>query len=140
MEMKLHGQFERETKELKTEESWNWIKNGDLKRETESLIMAAQEQALNTNAVKKNIYGIGDSDRCRRCGKEQETVTHIISACSMLAQKEYKRRHDKVCLNLHWNLCKKYEIAVNDKWYQHQVESVIENDKVKILVGLHDTM
>ena len=133
MKMKLHGQFERDTKELKTEESWNWIRKGDLKRETESLIMAAQEQALNTNAVKKNIYGLGESDKCRRCGKEIETVTHIISACSMLAQKEYKRRHDKVCLNLHWNLCKKYGIVVNDKWYQHQVEGVMENDKAKIL-------
>ena len=42
--MPLHGQFERETRDLKTEDSWAWLKNGDLKRETESLLMAAQEQ------------------------------------------------------------------------------------------------
>ena len=52
IEMPLHGQFERATRDLKTEESWAWLKNGDLKRETESLLMAAQEQALNTNSVK----------------------------------------------------------------------------------------
>ena len=42
--MKLHGQFENQTAEIKTEESWNWLSKGDLKRETESLLMAAQEQ------------------------------------------------------------------------------------------------
>ena len=34
--MPLHGQFERDTKTLKTEESWDWLSKGDLKRETES--------------------------------------------------------------------------------------------------------
>ena len=51
----------------------------------------------------------------------------------MLAQKEYKRRHDKVCLNIHWALCKKYGVKVCERWYEHNVESVIENDIVKIL-------
>ena len=54
--MKLHGQFERDTKDLKTEESWNWLSKGYLKRETESLITSAQDQALNTNSIKKSIY------------------------------------------------------------------------------------
>ena len=39
--MKLHGQFEVETEEKKTEESWHWLSKGDLKRETEALLMAA---------------------------------------------------------------------------------------------------
>ena len=64
-EMKLHGQFEKDTEQLKVGESWNWLSKGELKRETESLISAAQEQALNTNAVKKEIYGLEGSDRCR---------------------------------------------------------------------------
>ena len=51
----------------------------------------------------------------------------------MLAQKEHKRRHDKVCLNIHWALWKKYGVKVCERWYEHKVESVIENDIVKIL-------
>jgi hypothetical protein len=131
--MKLHGQHERDTKHLKSEKTWNFLSKGDLKRETESLILAAQEQALNTNAVKKNIYGMECTDRCRLCGTELETVNHIVSACQTLAQREYKRRHDKVCANLHWNLCRKFGIEVTEKWYQHQPEAVVENEQVKIL-------
>ena len=131
--MALHGQFERDTKELKCDKTWNFLSKSDLKRETEGLILAAQEQALNTNAINKNIYGMECSDRCRLCGEALETVTHIVSACSVLAQREYKRRHDKVCLNLHWGLCRKYGLKVCDNWYQHQPEGVMENEDCKIL-------
>ena len=88
--MPQHGQFQRDTKTLKTEESWDWLSKGDLKRETESLLIAAQDQALNTNSVRKNIYHQVESDRCRLCGEAVENVTHIVSGCKMLAQKDYK--------------------------------------------------
>ena len=41
-EKALHGQYLRQTKEVRSEQSWVWLQNGDLKRETESLIVAAQ--------------------------------------------------------------------------------------------------
>ena len=55
--MAMHGQFHCDTKDLKCEHSWNFLSKGDLKRETENLICAAQKQALNTNTIKKSIYG-----------------------------------------------------------------------------------
>jgi hypothetical protein len=33
-------------------------------------------------------------DKCRVCGTEGETIEHIISSCTVLAQSEYKKRHD----------------------------------------------
>ena len=65
--MKLHGQFENQTEAIKTDDSSNWLCKGDLKRETESLLMAAQEQALNMNSIKKNIYG-SCTDKYHLCG------------------------------------------------------------------------
>ena len=42
-EKALHGQYLRQTKEVRSEQSWVWFQNGDLKRETESLIVAKSE-------------------------------------------------------------------------------------------------
>ena len=36
-------------------------------------------------------------------------------------------------MNIHWALCKKYGVKVCERWYKHKVESVIENDIIKIL-------
>ena len=130
--MKLYGQFGRDTDDKKSRKSWYLLIHGNLKQETESLLSAAQEQALNTNSVTK-IYYKDVPNKCRLCGTHVENVLHIVSGRSMLAQKEYKRRHDKICLNIHWTLCKKYGEKVCERWYEHKVESVIENDLVKIL-------
>ena len=34
---------------------------------------------------------------------------------------------------MHWKLCSKYELMRTDKWYDHKLERVVENEKVKIL-------
>ena len=57
----LHGVFVRDTKEIAGEESWKWLHNGHLKKETEGLICAAQEQALRSNSVKCHIDKTNDS-------------------------------------------------------------------------------
>ena len=101
----FHGQFHRDTKDLKKQASWKWHTKGDLKRDTKSPLIAVQDQALNINSVRKTTYQQDLSVKCRLCGERAENVTHIVTSCKMLAQKGYKRRHDKVCLNLLWSLC-----------------------------------
>ena len=32
----LHGQYLRQTKEVRSDQCWTWLQNGNLKRETES--------------------------------------------------------------------------------------------------------
>ena len=51
----LHGQYLRQTKEVRSYQSWAWLQDGDLKRETESLMVAAQNQSIRTNLVKAKI-------------------------------------------------------------------------------------
>ena len=70
---------------------------------------------------------------CRMCGNGNETVSHIISECSMLAQREYKRRHDNVAMYVHWRICEKYELDRANKWYEHKPDGAIENANYKIL-------
>ena len=42
----LHGQFRKATEVAGSKTSWDWLKKGYLKKETESTIVAAQDQAL----------------------------------------------------------------------------------------------
>ena len=58
--------------------------------------MAAQDQALRTNAIKVKIDKQEGDPACRMCKAKDETIAHIVSECSKLAQTEYKSRHDKV--------------------------------------------
>ena len=51
-EKALHGQYFRDVQEVASDQSWDWPKNGRMKRETESLVCAAQGQAFYTNAIK----------------------------------------------------------------------------------------
>lgn len=132
-EKPLPGQYLRQMEDIQSKESWNWLRSGDLKRETEGTIVAAQDQALRTRAILHDIEGRNISPKCRMCGDKKETINHIISECPKLAQKEYKRRHDKVATAIHWTLCKRYDLDAADRWYQHVPEVVQENEKVKLI-------
>ena len=92
--------FVWDIKEITVEESWRWLWNGYLKKETKGMICAAQEQVLRTNSVKCYINKTSDCPLCRLCGKRLESVWHIVSGCSNLAQDEYKKHHDKVALRV----------------------------------------
>ena len=50
-----------------------------------------------------------------------------------LAQREYKRTHDNLGKIVHWKLARKCTFEGGDKWYEHESESVLENEDYKIL-------
>ena len=129
----LHGQFLRQTEEETGKDQWQWLRSTGIKRETESLIMAAQEQAIRTNAIKAKIDKSQEESKCRMCGKVDETINHLLCECSKMAQREYKRRHDWLGKRVHWEVCRKLGFETKEKWYEHQPESVYENDDYKVL-------
>ena len=57
-EKPLYGQFERQGKNQRSEEMWIRLKEGKLKRETEALIVAAQDQAIRANYVLNNDWQV----------------------------------------------------------------------------------
>ena len=85
----LHCQYLRQTKDVRSDQCWAWLQNGNLKRESQSLIVAAQNQSIRTNLVKAKIHKSQGDCLCRVCRKVVESIYHIASGCSKLAQ-EYK--------------------------------------------------
>ena len=123
----LHGQYLNDTdRKTDCEITWNWLKNGYLKKETEGFIMAAQDQAIRTNAINSD-------SKCRLCKVKKETINHLVSSCSKIAQTDYKEWRDKVVSMLHWKLCRTYNLPTAEKWWEHKVDKVLQKEDVKIL-------
>ena len=57
------------------------LRKGHLKKETEVMVRAAQEQALRVNLIKHHIDGQDVSPMSRLCGESSETVIHLSSGC-----------------------------------------------------------
>jgi hypothetical protein len=88
--MKRKKQFPRSLDEklVDKEQSYRWLKFGNIKGETESTIVAAQDQAISTNYFKRKILK-EEIDRFRLCKEYEETTDHLTSGCPILAMNEY---------------------------------------------------
>ena len=86
-----------------------WLSRGDLKGETESEIIAAQDQPLQTKYHMTKILPIETDNKCQQF---DWTIDNIISACTILAKEEYIKRHDCVCTELHFNICEKIVVIL----------------------------
>ena len=129
----LHGQYINDTdRKTDCEITWNWLKNGYLKKKMNGFIMGAQDQAIRTNAIKARIDKTSSDSKFRLCKVKEETIDHLVSSCSKIAQTDYKERHDKFASMLHWNLCRKYNLPTADKWWEHKIDKVLQKEDVKI--------
>ena len=88
------------------EQSYRWLKSGNIKGEAESTVVVAQEQAISTNNFKNKILKEENESKCRLHKQHEETTDHLTSGCPILAKNEYIMRHDKVCAHLHYSICK----------------------------------
>jgi hypothetical protein len=86
---------------------------GDPKAETESEIVAAQDQALQTKYYATKILSTETDSKCRLCQQFDETIDHIISACPIMAKEQNTKRHDRVCAQLLFNLCKETGVQLD---------------------------
>ena len=109
-EKQMHGQFIRETtEEVDKEKMCQLLSRGDLNVGNDKL----------------------DLKDCVE--KKMKVCNTIISGCKKLAHKEYKRRHNNVAKNVHWDICKKNELEHSEKWYEHAPEGAVENQEIKVL-------
>ena len=78
---RMHGQLPRNLYEklVDIEQSYRWLKYGDIKGETESTIVAAQDQGISTNYFKNKILKEEIESKCRLCKQHEETIDHLTS-------------------------------------------------------------
>ena len=125
-EKQHNGRFKRLINIISHQKTWTWLRKRNLKRETESLLTTAQDNAIRTNHIKARIDETQQNSKDRLCSDRDEMINHIMSECSKLAQKEYKARHD-------WEMCTEFKFDLSNKRYMHNPSPVLENDIHKLL-------
>ena len=128
----LYVRFKWLTNNISHQKTWTWQRKGNLKRETEFLLIAAQDNAIRTNHMKARIDKTQQNSKGRLFADRDETINHIISECSKVAE-EYKARRDWGGNVTHWKMCKKFKIDHTNKWYIHNPAPLRENDSHKLL-------
>ena len=127
----LYDRLKRLINNISNDKTGTWLRKGNFKRETESLLIAASDNAIRTNHIKARIDKTQQNSKCRLCGDRDETINYIISECSKLAQREYKARHGWVGKVIHWEMCKKFKFDHTNKRYVHNPAPVLKNDTHK---------
>lgn len=131
----LHGRFFQALHEphVDQEASVHWLRFGDLFGETEGFACAIQDQVIRTNNYRKYILRDGTADFCRLCHRPGESLRHVTSGCSMLANTDYLHRHNQAARILHQELALKYGLIVQRlPYYKYVPEAVLENDRAKL--------
>ena len=60
----LYGRFKRLISNIPHNKTWIWLRKGNFKRETESLLVAAQNNAIRTDHIKAKIDKTQQNSKC----------------------------------------------------------------------------
>ena len=134
-EKQLYGYFKRQIDNISHEKSSTWLRKGNFMRETESVQIAAENNAIKTNYVKAKINKTHQYCKCRLCwfsGDRDETILHIINECSTLGQREIKIWYNCEGKVIYWELCMKFTFDQTNKWNMRKSESIPKNEMNKI--------
>ena len=75
-EKQLYGYFKQQTDEITHKIALTWLRKENLKRKTELLLIATQNNAISTNYSREKLC---NSSKCRLCWERDEKVNHTIS-------------------------------------------------------------
>ena len=69
------------------------------------------------------------------CGIMHPRCCHRPATCHILAKEHYTKRHDTVCAQLHFNICKETGVQLDKKhWYEHVPKSVETSQGGKVTI------
>ncbi|KAI5725072.1 hypothetical protein M8J77_010587 [Diaphorina citri] len=110
-----------------------WLKKSSLFGETEGFVLAIQDEVIETRNYMKHIEKKNVDDRCRLCQRVSETIQHITSSCSILANTDYLQRHNSSAKIVHQFLALKFDLTTDKtEYYKYQPQPVLENENMKI--------
>jgi hypothetical protein len=116
----MHGQFyyDLEIPSVDEQKPLVWLFSSGLKEETESLITAAQDQALNMHYHHRNNTKQPNDSKCRMCHKAKEHIKCIVPVHISLVLSEYTNRNNEVADYIQWTIHQHMGLQVTDKYHK----------------------
>ena len=75
----LYDRFKRLINNISHQKTWTWLRKGNLKRETESLLIAVQDNTIRTNHIKARIDKTQQNSKCRKHQSHNNRMQQIIT-------------------------------------------------------------
>lgn len=124
------------------EKGHGWLECNMDSRKTAAVILM-QEQMVETRTWKALRGMEVESEMCRLCGIQRETVHHLLSGCKVVAGNEYVRRHNNALMVLAVAWAKQEGLINKDAvWYKIQWKkgNVLEGSGMKLCWDLEYCM
>lgn len=132
----LHGIFPHALQSSSAPQSVHWVRESSLFGEIERFMISLHDQVVATRSHQKNIQKLPISDdKCRMCHMKSETIAHVISSCSQLANTEYLSRHNLSVGIIHQKLAEKYDLiseAELTPYYKYIPDPVSESTAIRL--------
>ena len=91
----MNGQHLGWTEEDGTKKTCQWLKRGRLNRETEKMILAAQDQTKEKNYRKAKVDRSSSISIIRMYKEKEDSVGHVVNECSKKWPKQSTRNEMK---------------------------------------------
>ncbi|KAI8428025.1 hypothetical protein MSG28_002319 [Choristoneura fumiferana] len=96
-------------------------------------VCAIADEVIMTNNYRRYILKDGTVDICRACRRPGESLRHIISGCSHLANGEYLHRHNLVARIIHQQLALRYGLVDSEvPYYRYVPAPFLENGRATL--------
>lgn len=132
----IHGRFYHNLyqTDVALRESCLYLTEGYLFPESEGMLLSIQDQVVHTRVYRKSILKEPlENVNCRLGCHQTETIQHIISGCSKLAQTAYLSRHNEVAKIIHQELTLRYKhTATRVPYYKYTPETIHSNNDNKL--------
>ena len=117
----------------------NGLKDGKFSSHNEGFLFAIQEQEIDTQGLRKSrelnqAIKATMPSICRLCGKQEETIFHVVSSCSYFSSNHYLRsRHNPVAKKLYDELISHItEIEQDQKNSREMPQSIVKIKHLEI--------